>query len=53
MKDTNKYYEDYCTLNDECALCVHEHENFGNNKYCNKCEYSERNRERERNNNEM
>lgn len=52
MLDNHKYYEDFCSLNDECALCIHEHENFGDNKYCIKCEYSERNREKESKTNE-
>ena len=30
---------------DPCAICIHEHENWGDNKYCQKCEdkYSEMN----------
>lgn len=23
---------------DVCTICVHEHENWGNNEYCRKCE---------------
>ena len=23
---------------DKCAICVHEHENWGNNEHCKRCE---------------
>ena len=28
---------------DDCSLCVHEHENWGNNPYCNSCPCKYRN----------
>lgn len=23
----------------ECVICIHEYENWGNNKYCRNCKY--------------
>lgn len=32
--------------NDKCAICVHEHENWGDNEYCTRCKNEEKEKQR-------